>query len=331
MSRPARRWARRLLLILIGLLAVLTAAGSVYQTVSVRRESARYLPPGRFVDVGGRRLHLICIGDGEPTVVFEPSGFGGALSSRAARTEVAAQTRVCSYDRMGMGWSDPGPAVISAGALTDDLERLLDSAGLRPPYVLVPASVGGLTAELFARRHPEQVAGLVFVDAGHSIVLERFGSRQTSTMTMAACLGTIAARLGILRLVDPFGLRQEPPDAAARDIAAVYRVEPMATFCGVVRGLPTSAQELRAAPPLRGDVPLVVLSAERSNILPPPFYAEAAEIRRELPDLQQRLARCSSRGTWRLVPDSDHLIGNSQPHAVATAVLEVLAMARRHQ
>ena len=100
-------------------------------------------PDAGTVDVGGRRLHLICIGEGQPAVIFEPSAFGNGLSSSRARTEISATTRVCSYDRMGTGWSDPGPAVISAGVLADDLDHLLSRAGIPPPYVLVPSSIGG--------------------------------------------------------------------------------------------------------------------------------------------------------------------------------------------
>jgi pimeloyl-ACP methyl ester carboxylesterase len=167
----ARLWwhrTRRVLLIAAGALVALLAAGALYQSVSIRRESGRFPPPGRLVDVGGRRLHLLCIGEGQPTVVFEPSGFGNALSSSKARAEVAAVTRVCSYDRMGTGWSDPGPATISVGILADDLDRLLTQAGMPAPYVLVPSSIGGLTVELFARRHPERVAGLVYADGATS-------------------------------------------------------------------------------------------------------------------------------------------------------------------
>jgi hypothetical protein len=107
---------RRLLRWLLpGLAALFVAAamGAIYQSVAVRRALARHPPPGQLVDVGGRRLHLLCIGDGAPTVIFEPSGFGSSLSSSAARQEVSAVTRVCSYDRMGMAWSDSGPAVIT--------------------------------------------------------------------------------------------------------------------------------------------------------------------------------------------------------------------------
>ena len=324
------RRARRLSLSILAVLLVLAAAGALYQTVSVRRESGRFPPPGRLVDVGGRRLHLICIGEGRPTVIFESSGLGGALSSPAARTEIGAQTRVCSYDRMGLGWSDPGPATVSVGTLADDLERLLDGAGLRPPYILVPSSIGGLTVELFARRHPERVAGLVFLDAADSGALERIVPRLTATVRAEACLLPIAARLGIVRLLDPFGFRRERSDAANRSMARLYRVEPMATVCGIARGTATSLQELRAAPPFAADVPFAVLTAQTSaGLVPPGLDVDLAVLERERLEQQRSLSRRSSRGTWHVVPGSDHLIGNSQPHAVAAAVLEMLSQVRR--
>ncbi len=150
-------------------LAVLAARA---ETRRAARDAIRFPPPGVLADIGGRRLHYICSGEGSPTVIFENSSFGSAASFDAVRTVVSRRTRACAYDRVGMGWSDPGPTPISAGLLADDLHSLLDRAGIGPPYVLVPASVGGLTAELFARRYPDSVAGLVFVDAGHSGALE---------------------------------------------------------------------------------------------------------------------------------------------------------------
>jgi pimeloyl-ACP methyl ester carboxylesterase len=304
------------------LVVLLLVAGASYQACSVRQEAGRFPPPGRLVDIGGRRLHLVCIGDGEPTVVFESSGFGGALSSEAARVEISRRTRVCSYDRAGMGWSDPGPAILSAGQLVDDLERLLDRAALRPPYILVPSSIGGLTAELFARRHPDWIRGLVFLDAGTSLTLDDTLPRVNWATTQAVCLARTASWVGLIRAWDPFGLRAE---GNRRAIAHLYRVEPMATLCGIVRGARQSADEFHAAPPLASDVPLTVLIAESRDKLVPRglgFLIRSTDRAREL---QQTFSRQSSRGTWRVVPGSDHLIGNSQPHAVATAVLEMMS------
>jgi pimeloyl-ACP methyl ester carboxylesterase len=306
----------------------LAAAGAIYQAENVRREAARFPPPGVLVDVGGgRRLHLLCIGSGEPAVIFESSGFGNSVSFERARAEIGARTRTCSYDRMGFGWSDPGPGIISAGLLAEDLHRLLQRAALRPPFVLVPSSIGGLTVELFARRYPGEVAGLVFLDAGHSGALElisaiRGGEGLQQRFRQVACMMPLAARLGLVRLADPFKLRRDASNGAARGAALLYRPQPWGTLCAMQRGRHATIEEFRAAPPLPPDVPLVVLSHERpTEFLPPALPFDVSAIEPLWRVLQQQLSRRSSRGTWRIVPGSGHLIASSQPHVVAQEVL----------
>lgn len=319
-------------LIGVGAFLALAASGVVYQSVSERRERTRFPPPGRLVDVGGRRLHLVCLGEGRPTVIFESSGFGTAVSSSKARTEVAGQTRVCSYDRMGTGWSDAGPAVISVGELAGDLDHLLTLAEIEPPYVLVAASIGGLTAELFARRYPERVAGLVFVDAATSGAIDRVLPEVTWIRTQLACLTPLAARVGLVRLVDPFGFRGNSGEDLARGVALTYRPEPIATVCGIIRGAATTAAEFRTAGPLATDVPLIVLSAESNKgLLPPGFSTDRFISVAERHAFHEAFSRRSSQGRWQIVPGSTHLIASSHPHVVAGAVIEMVAAVRRRQ
>jgi pimeloyl-ACP methyl ester carboxylesterase len=327
---------RRVWTIALACAVLMPLAGAFYQLLSVRHESSRFPPPGRLIGVRGpgepspRRLHLVCLGQGQPTVIFEHSGLGGALSSRAAREEVSAYTRTCSYDRVGMGWSDPGPAVISAGLLADDLEGLMQRAGLPAPVILVPASLGGVVAELFARRHRDQVSGLVFVDAADSTIFETVASQLNWMEVESVCLLQTAARFGVLRLADPLGLRKETSGFAAQTIARLYRVEPMATLCGIARGIRMTTREFNAVPPLAPDIPLTVLVHERPDgLFPPPFATYGQRVERQWLEMQQDFALRSKRGTWRIVPGSDHLIGNSQPHAVANAILEMIASVRR--
>jgi pimeloyl-ACP methyl ester carboxylesterase len=314
-------------LVLAGIAVLLVAVGAIYQSVSVRREARRFPPPGTLVDVGGRRLHLHCTGDGSPIVLFESSGLGNSTSFDAVRADLAGRTRTCAYDRMGTGWSDAGPSDISAGVLADDLERVIDRAGLRPPFLLVPASIGGLTVELFARRHRDKVAGLVFVDAADSGMAEQVAPRLESLgmQLRLLCLAGPVARIGVWRVLDPLGLRHQPGDAAARTIALTYRAEPLNTVCSILRGAQASVAELRQAPPLAPDVPLIVLTHSWPfGILPPGYEDVEAAYEPEWRDLQQRLSRRSTRGVWRVVPESGHLIAGSQPHAVAAAVSEML-------
>jgi pimeloyl-ACP methyl ester carboxylesterase len=315
---------RRLALVAVAGVALLAAAGALYQAACVAREATRFPPPGVLVDVGGRKLHIVCAGEGAPTVIFEGSGFGNSLSFSRARTAVAAHTRVCSYDRLGTGWSDPGPDVVTVGVLADDLSALLPGASLPPPYILVPSSIGGLTVELFARRHPEQVAGLVFLDAANSDTFERRASNLGLIARIGACLLPVAARVGALRVLDPWGLRSD-----AQAAALMYRSERWDTFCSFARGIAPSLEEFQSAPAFPADVPLVVLSHEKATeFLPGGLDSLAPELVGDWYPMQQRFAARSTRGSWRVVPGSGHLIASDQPEAVASTVLEMLAQVR---
>jgi len=122
------------------------------------------IPPGRLIDIGGRRLHLNCSGNGSPTIVAE-NGLGAFSSDWAlVQPEVSKFTRFCSYDRAGYAWSDNGPALDMVEETADDLRMLLRRSGVEPPYVLIGASIGGLYVRAYQRRFPEEVAGLVLDD-----------------------------------------------------------------------------------------------------------------------------------------------------------------------
>ncbi len=124
---------------------------------------------GEMVDIGGRRLHLICEGpkaSGQPTVLFEAGAFGFSADWGVVQDKVAAQgLRACAYDRAGMGLSDPGPGPRDGLAVAGDLEKLLKAAHEDGPFIIVAHSMGGLYARLFANRNPDKIAGLVLVDA----------------------------------------------------------------------------------------------------------------------------------------------------------------------
>ena len=119
--------------------------------------------PGRMVDIGGRRMHLLCSGAGSPTVILEAGASAFAIDFTLVQREVARTTRVCSYDRLGMGWSDASGD--GEGSVSENLHKLLTVAGEKAPFVLAGASRGGFFVRTFLAEYPEEVAGLVFVDA----------------------------------------------------------------------------------------------------------------------------------------------------------------------
>jgi pimeloyl-ACP methyl ester carboxylesterase len=117
------------------------------------------------VNIDGRKLHLNCSGQGSPTVVLEAGLGDGSLVWSLVQPKLATITRVCSYDRSGTAWShDAGPQHGLSHA-ADNLDRLLTISGERPPYVLVGHSWGGWLITVYARRHRQNVSGIVLVDS----------------------------------------------------------------------------------------------------------------------------------------------------------------------
>ena len=127
---------------------------------------------GRF-DVGDYKLYMRCVGSGSPTVVYfhgyienpEDSESYGASSAREIPSMLSDEHRVCTYDRANVGRSDDVPGLRTGESSVRDLHRLLDAAGVEPPYVLLGASFGGLISYTYAATYPDEVVGMVLLDA----------------------------------------------------------------------------------------------------------------------------------------------------------------------
>lgn len=130
-----------------------------------------YPPLGRLINIDGRRLHLHCSGRGYPTVILMAGGSAFSVDWALVQSEVARTTRVCSYDRAGLGWSDPGPADETVEQTVADLNQLLRTAGERGPFLLVGASIGGIFIRAYQRAFPQNVTGLVFANTSGRVGL----------------------------------------------------------------------------------------------------------------------------------------------------------------
>lgn len=315
---------RALLVTAAAIFVALPLAGLIFEAYMDARTRREFSPPGTFVEVSGRQLHLLCLGEGSPIVMFEASGFGQpALSSQTVRERVATRTRVCSYDRIGMGWSDPAPPVLTFDALATDLAVLQDRASLPAPFVIVASSTGGWVAEMFARRYPERTAGLILLDAGTSGVIPDFYERIPYAAAGARITATLA-NLGVVRLLNPFNL-QGDSDEMRRSRGFTYGGRAIGTLMAIIRGGRASMREFEQAPPLRSDLPLTVLSASDPRTLDIPGLEDAGIIlKARRIQIHQDFAKQSSRGTWKMVPDSRHLIASDKPDAVIDEIFAML-------
>jgi pimeloyl-ACP methyl ester carboxylesterase len=189
---------------LLGIALLCVLLGVLYQTLGTRRDAKVHPPPGKLVDVGGHRLHVLESGQGRLTILFEAGLMSTVLSWTELQRKLSQCFRVVSYDRAGLGWSDLGPMPRTADRIVDELHALLERATIPPPYILVGHSFGGLTMPLFAAQFPETVAGMVLVDpvapeewnppSEHDRKLTRIGAK---VCRRAALL----SRIGLIRFV----------------------------------------------------------------------------------------------------------------------------------
>lgn len=273
-------------------------------------------PPGRLVNLGTHSLHIHCRGEGRPTVVVDAGLGGTSLEWLDVQNQLADHIRVCLYDRAGLGWSQPGPAPRTSERITDELHRLLEAAAVPPPYVLVGHSFGGYTAQLFASRYPDQVAGLVLVDSSHPRQVERF---------KAPPIGVNIAPVGRLLHLPPVSVPDNLPVGlreTAAELAGAYTAR--LTIMQELQDFRHSAAQVAAAPP-PPDVPLVVLSRGR-QLWPDTGRGRLMEALWRT--LQQELTRLTHHGMQLVAAGSGHHIHLDQPALVARGIDRVVSAAR---
>ena len=268
-------------------------------------------PPGTLIDVGGYRLHINCEGYGAPTVVFDTGLGGSALEWRAVAEEVREFTRVCTYDRAGYGWSDLGPLPRTSSTIANELYLLLDGLDFGDPFLLAGHSYGGYNVQLFARRYPYLVAGLVLIDSSHPGQVERFMAPPIGLNTAPT------ARWGMVKFGKPPAPHPRLPEADRRAVSLqMARRKTRRTLAHEFLGFRESAAELRRAQHLTA-VPMVVISrgkrvwpaGQRGNLM------ENLWMR-----LQSELARQSPWSAHIVARDSGHQIHLDQPRLVAYAI-----------
>lgn len=289
------------------------------------------VPPGKLIDLGGRRLHLNCVGKGSPTAFIENGGGSFSIEWTLVQQLVTKDTRICAYDRGGYAWSDHGPMDEGIEQVMDDLHRLLRKAGIPTPVIMVCQSLGCLYTRAYQRRYPEQIAGLVFLDGSHdeSITLVLAGERKPIGLItreqLPQAYEDYRSTLPTLKAgaADAPPFNRLPPDLQN---ARHWAFEKMVAEIGwLPNTLPLAEswreecsalhqQRLTEPYPL-GNLPLIVL--ERTKDTSETWHTQ-----------QLQLSQLSSAGKLIEAENSGHMIHIERPDLVAAAINQLLSQFR---
>jgi pimeloyl-ACP methyl ester carboxylesterase len=325
-----------------GLVAALAATGFLYQWLGAHYDRLRYASRGRWIDIGdGRRLYLLEKGSGDVTVLFESGIAATNLNWFHIQEQVSRIATTASYDRAGLGWSSPCRTARTPGNIAVELHQLLDGAGIKPPYILVGHSFGGLVMRRFALLYPEEVTSIVLVDpmrcdewppldptkqamldrglklSSYAIPIAQLGLARLAVTSLLCRSGRIAKRLAgvagdggkhVLGRIK--GEVSKMPQEVWPIVAAHWsRPGYYAGMRSHVAAVPETVQEMQDSEPIRG-IPVLVLTPGNSSPLSEDCLQRIAD------NVQQVIA-----------PASAHWIHLDEPGLVIDAILEMVAAA----
>lgn len=335
-----KQWVIHVCLGIFAFLVLATIVGVVYEMLG-RRHAAQYFPPpGKLVDIGGRRIQLDCRGTGSPTVVFESGlDMSGSLSWSAIHDEIAKTTRACAYSRAGIMWSDAHDALQNGKSIAEDLHATLSKAGEKGPFVLVGHSMGGPYIMTYTKYFGGDVAGLVFVDASHPEQVQRFDAvakiSESKLMPLRNKMGALLNWTGLVRVVaDTYEKMPNMPDSVDLAVKA-YTATSLGPMLKESEAFEQTLAEAGTFLEL-GDRPLFVLTSTapfpEQAIADLNITAEQAKQHHEIwKQMHEEQTTWSSHSQHQLVPDAGHYIQFDRPDIVIAAVRSVVEKVRANQ
>ena len=302
--------------------AVVGLASAAYQAVGEAGDRRKTAPRGRLVDVGGYRLHIMSAGQGTPAVVVIPAMGSPGSEWLDVQQAIAQETKICLYDRAGLGWSDSPARRRTAVAMAGELHALLHCAGTMPPYVLVGHSMGGLVARVFIQLYPDEVAGLALIDSSHPGQKSRLPKKGMRNHRGGKLLEAALAwmrPLGLQRLARDLGLRGPPSTAWSRHRRAMY---------GELLAFDAICREVTGG---LADLPLAVVTSSELDPNQPAGSRGRRDRGRFYPPwaaLQDELATLSANSTHDVSERAGHHVHRDDPGLVIRVIVALVAQVR---
>lgn len=323
----ARRWKEGIVLWPIASLCIALAAVAAFNAITLYYH--RHPPPGEMYRVNGRLMRLQCMGRGFPAIVLEAGGGNDGLTWVGIQPKLALHTRVCSYDRAGMGWSDPGPLPRDADHVAEELHGLLAAANIQKPVVLMGHSMGGLFIRDYAAHYPNEVAGLVFEDSSTPLqnrqpAYRGFDEpRKASRFNLFFQEATI--ELGIPRLLGACSGEFDREKGISQRIFYEDRChEPFQTHGAEMEAFDLSGRETVNTGPF-GNLPILILShdpeVDASDAIPQ-VLIDASEVN------QNAFLKLSTASRRIIVRNSGHFIHLDRPDVVEREVGDLIDQIR---
>ena len=321
-------WYKRGLFSLLALLLLVPAAGGAYQFLATRMDQRTYLPPGQLTNVGGYMLHIHCTGQGSPTILLEGGLGGTSLDWSLVQPALSTTTRVCSYDRGGLGWSENNPSGVprTSSQIAVELHTLLRNTGIDGPYILAGLSAGGMHVQMFADRYPDEVLGLVLVDPTPAALMAEFPDEQRKPLLPNL------DQFELIQMLEPFGVLRLLPLPGSEKLVNLPEqtqkaIRSVNVRNGVARalyeeaaGFETSILETASLDPLPADLPLTVIW----HGIP----AEPLELEALAEASLRALVADSDHGSFVIAEESGHYVTFDRPDMVIEELKGMLATVR---
>ena len=322
-------WIKRIILAVCGLLVLLAIIGFVYEQISRESAKEKYSPQGELIEVNGHKLHFVKKGLSGPSVIFE-SGFdtGGHLSWVRVQNELSSRATTLSYDRAGTLWSERGIEPKTNKAIATELYTLLNKPGIEKPYILVGHSAGGLILREFIKKYPEDVSGVVFVDAAHPEQAKLLPNEVTALLKPKPIWPfELLNSLGVIRAFSPGYPNIDESDeinVTAKELrfkSVVAGLEEMNEFAVMLKdaGQVTSF----------GDIPLIVITGNSPNKYDIwPSESLRKKLFKTWAQLQSDLLNLSTDSQQVLAEKSGHFVQLDQPELVIEAIDRIILKAK---
>jgi len=318
----------RIVLALVALVVLALGSGWTYQRIAERRDDQRYPPPGERHAVQGRLMHIHCRGSGSPTIIVEQGIGGPSIDWNEINNQMARTTRVCDYDRAGMGYSEPAYKPTVSTDVAQNLHELLRKANIDDDLVFVAWSAGGLYAKEYYRHFPQRVKGMVLVDSTHEQTVQRMPPAPSNKENLDNLMRKYyLAQFGWLRLSGaklPYARAPLSPEDKNRLGAFFLKSHTYRTLVDEGIGLEQDMAKGTALPKL-GDLPLIVIAEGAPR---DPYMIENLA---KWHELQRELARLSTQGRLVIAEKSAHFVHRTEPELILNAVHQVVEAIRTGQ